>query len=202
MERNILEKEINLIQEEPQQTLSMHPKKFALWLFIVSIVMIFAAMSSAYTVRQAEGNWLEFEMPFIFWVNSAILIASSITMHIAYVSAKRDNLGMVKIAMIITTLLGLGFLVGQWYSWVALVDMKVFFGGSYSNPSGSFLYVITGLHAFHLITGIIYLLIILGASFQYNIHSKNMVRMEMCATYWHFLDILWLYLFAFLLLNH
>jgi cytochrome c oxidase subunit 3 len=76
------------------------------------------------------------------------------------------------------------------------------FGGSYSNPSGSFLYVITGLHAFHLITGIIYLLIILGASFQYNIHSKNMVRMEMCATYWHFLDILWLYLFAFLLLNH
>jgi cytochrome c oxidase subunit 3 len=202
MERNILEKEINLIQEEPQQTLSMHPKKFALWLFIVSIVMIFAAMSSAYTVRQAEGNWLEFEMPFIFWVNSAILIASSITMHVAYVSAKRDNLGMVKIAMIITTLLGLGFLVGQWYSWVALVDMKVFFGGSYSNPSGSFLYVITGLHAFHLITGIIYLLIILGASFQYNIHSKNMVRMEMCATYWHFLDILWLYLFAFLLLNH
>jgi cytochrome c oxidase subunit 3 len=123
-------------------------------------------------------------------------------MHWAYISAKRDNLQMLKIAMFITTLLGIGFLVGQWYSWVALVDMKVFFAGSYSNPSGSFLYVITGLHAFHLITGIVFLAIILGASFQYKIHSKSMVRMEMCATYWHFLDILWLYLFAFLLINH
>lgn len=197
-----MEREINILQEEAQQTLSMHPKKFALWLFIVSIVMIFAAMSSAYIVRQAEGNWLEYEMPVIFWVNSAILIASSMTMHWAYVSAKADNLVMVKVAMIITTMLGLGFLVGQWYSWVALVDMKVFFAGSYSNPSGSFLYVITGLHAFHLITGVVYLLIILGASFQYKIHSKSLVRMEMCATYWHFLDILWIYLFAFLLFNH
>ncbi len=193
---------IQLLQEQPQQPLAMHPKKFALWLFIVSIVMIFAAMSSAYMVRQAEGNWLEYEMPTIFWTNSAILIASSITMHWAYISAKRDNLQMLKIAMFITTLLGIGFLVGQWYSWVALVDMKVFFAGSYSNPSGSFLYVITGLHAFHLITGIVFLAIILGASFQYKIHSKSMVRMEMCATYWHFLDILWLYLFAFLLINH
>lgn len=197
-----MDRNINLLQEEPQQTLAMHPKKFALWLFIVSIVMIFAAMSSAYMVRQAEGNWLDFEMPTIFWVNSGILLASSVTMHWAYIAAKRDNLAMIKVAMIITTLLGLGFLVGQWYSWVALVDMKVFFAGTASNPSGSFLYVITGLHAFHLVTGIVYLVIILGASFQYKIHSKNLVRMEMCATYWHFLDILWIYLFAFLLLNH
>jgi cytochrome c oxidase subunit 3 len=191
-----------VLQEQPQQPLAMHPKKFALWLFIVSIVMIFAAMSSAYLVRQAEGNWLEYEMPSIFWINSAILIVSSIAMHWAYISAKRDNLQQLKVAMILTTLLGLGFLVGQWYSWVALVDMKVFFAGSYSNPSGSFLYVITGLHAFHLITGIVFLMIILGASFQYKIHSKSMVRIEMCATYWHFLDILWLSLFAFLLFNH
>jgi cytochrome c oxidase subunit III len=197
-----MDRNINILQEEPQQTLAMHPKKFALWLFIVSIVMIFAAMSSAYMVRQAEGNWLDFEMPAIFWVNSAILVASSITMHWAYVSAKKDNLAAVKVAMILTTLLGLGFLVGQWYSWAALVDMQVFFAGTSSNPSGSFLYVITGLHAFHLVTGIVYLLIILGASFQYKIHSKSLVRMEMCATYWHFLDILWIYLFAFLLLNH
>lgn len=197
-----MDRNINILQEEPQQTLAMHPKKFALWLFIVSIVMIFAAMSSAYMVRQAEGNWLDFEMPTIFWVNSGILLASSVTMHWAYVAAKKDNLAMIKVAMIITTLLGLGFLVGQWYSWVALVDMKVFFAGTSSNPSGSFLYVITGLHAFHLVTGVVYLVIILGASFQYKIHSKSLVRMEMCATYWHFLDILWIYLFAFLLLNH
>ena len=194
-----MEKNINLWQEEPQQTLAMHPKKFALWLFIVSIVMIFASMTSAYLVRQAEGNWLEFELPFIFWINSAILVASSITVQWAYFSAKRDNLEALKIAMGITTLLGIAFLVGQWFSWVNLVDMRVFLVG---NPSGSFLYVITGLHALHLVTGIVFLIIVLVASFRYKVHAKNMVRMEMCATYWHFLDILWLYLFVFLLINH
>jgi cytochrome c oxidase subunit III len=191
--------DIQLWQEEPQQPMAMHPKKFATWLFIVSIVMIFAALSSAYMVRRAEGNWLEFELPAIFWINSAILLASSFTMHWAYFSAKKDSLNNLKLAMIVTVGLGLAFLVGQWYSWVALVDMKVFFVG---NPSGSFLYVLTGLHAFHLITGLIFLFIILAASFQYKIHAKSMVRMEMCATYWHFLDILWLYLFVFLLVNH
>jgi cytochrome c oxidase subunit III len=194
-----MEKNINLWQEEPQQTLAMHPKKFALWLFIVSIVMIFASMSSAYLVRQSEGNWLEFELPFIFWINSAILVASSITIQWAYFSAKRDNLEALKIAMGITTLLGIAFLVGQWYSWVDLVNMQVFLVG---NPSGSFLYVITGLHALHLISGIIFLIVVLVAAFRYKVHAKNMVRMEMCATYWHFLDILWLYLFVFLLINH
>jgi cytochrome c oxidase subunit III len=195
----ISNKEIELWQEEPQQPLAMHPKKFAVWLFIVSIIMIFAALTSAYLVRRAEGNWAEFELPAIFWINSAILLASSITMQWAYISAKKDNLISLKTGMVLTVLLALAFLVGQWYSWVALVDEKVFFVG---NPSGSFLYVLTGMHAFHLVTGLVFLVIILVAAFQYKIHAKSMVRMEMCTTYWHFLDILWLYLFVFLLINH
>lgn len=186
-------------QEEPQQPLAMHPKKFAVWLFIVSIIMIFAALTSAYIVRRAEGNWLEFQLPTIFWINSAILLASSVTMHWAYVSAKKDNLNSLKTGMVLTVLLAIAFLVGQWYSWVALIDRQVFFVG---NPSGSFLYVLTGMHAFHLVTGLVFLVIILVASFQYKIHAKSIVRLEMCATYWHFLDILWLYLFVFLLINH
>jgi cytochrome c oxidase subunit 3 len=195
----IIDKNIELWQEEPQQPLAMHPKKFAVWLFIVSIIMIFAALTSAYLVRRAEGNWLEFELPAIFWINSAILLASSISMQWAYFSAKRDNLNALKVGMVLTVVLAIAFLVGQWYSWVALVDRQVFFVG---NPSGSFLYVLTGMHAFHLVTGLVFLLIILVASFQYKIHAKSMVRMEMCTTYWHFLDILWLYLFVFLLINH
>ena len=155
-----IDNDIHLWQEEPQQPLAMHPKKFATWLFIVSIVMIFASLSSAYMVRRAEGNWLEFELPTIFWINSAILLASSVTMHWAYFSAKKDNLNNLKLAMISTVGLGIAFLVGQWYSWDALVDMKIFFVG---NPSGSFLYVLTGLHAFHLISGLIFLLIVLVA---------------------------------------
>ena len=185
--------------EEVEQPVSMHPKKFALWLFIVSVVMIFAGLTSAFIVRQAEGNWLDFELPRIFWVTSGVIILSSLTMHWAYRSAKRDQLDQLKLALGITTALGFAFLVGQWYSWVALVDIDVYFVG---NPAGSFLYVLTGLHAIHLISGVIFMIIVLISSFRYKIHSKRMTTLEMCATYWHFLGGLWLYLFMFLLFNH
>jgi len=185
--------------EGAEQPISMHPKKFALWLFIVTVVMIFASLTSAYIVRQSEGNWLEFDLPEIFWYTSGIIIASSITLHWAYLAAKKDELNQVRLGMLLTTLLGIAFLVGQWYSWVALVDRDVYFVG---NPSGSFLYVFTGLHAIHLISGVIFLIIVLISSFKYKVHSKDMTRMEMCATYWHFLGGLWLYLFMFLMLNH
>ncbi len=197
----MIEEKIN-IAEEAQETLSMHPQKFAMWLFITSIVMLFAAFTSAYIVRQAEGNWLYFELPNLFWVNSIILIISSATMHWAVLSARKDNISMLKIAISITTALGIGFLVAQIYAWNELVKDGVFFAGSQSNPSGSFLYVITGMHGLHIVSGVIFLLIAFYSAFTYKIHSKNMTRIEMCATFWHFLDILWLYLFGFLLLNH
>jgi cytochrome c oxidase subunit III len=185
--------------EGAEQPISMHPKKFALWLFIVTIVMIFASLTSAYIVRQSEGNWLEFDLPSIFWYTSVMIILSSFTLHFAYISAKKDDLKSLRLGMIITCVLGLLFLIGQWYSWVALVDRDVYFVG---NPAGSFLYVFTGLHAIHLISGVIFLIIVLISSFRYKVHSKNMDVMEMCVTYWHFLGGLWLYLFMFLLLNH
>lgn len=185
--------------EGAEQPISMHPKKFALWLFIVTVVMIFASLTSAYIVRQSEGNWLEFDLPQIFWYSSGIIILSSLTLHWSYLSAKKDELSAVKTGMIITTILGVAFLVSQWYSWVALVDRDVYFVG---NPAGSFLYVFTGLHAIHLISGVIFLIIVLISSFNYKVHSKNIVSLEMCMNYWHFLGGLWLYLFMFLLLNH
>ncbi|MCS6968701.1 MAG: cytochrome c oxidase subunit 3 [Cytophagales bacterium] len=188
-------------REQPTPTLAMHPKKFALWLFIVSIIMLFAGLTSAYIVRRAEGNWLEFELPRIFYYSTAVIIISSLTMHWAYVSAKKDELGKLKAGLWLTFLLGVVFLVLQWLGWVELVEMGVFFAGSQSNPAGSFLYVLSGLHGLHLIGGIIFLLIILAAAIRLEIHSKAMVRLEMCATYWHFMDILWVYLFVFLLVN-
>ena len=158
--------------EGAEQPISMHPKKFALWLFIVTVVMIFASLTSAYIVRQSEGNWLEFDLPQIFWYSSGIIILSSLTLHWSYLSAKKDELSAVKTGMIITTILGVAFLVSQWYSWVALVDRDVYFVG---NPAGSFLYVFTGLHAIHLISGVIFLIIVLISSFNYKVHSKNIV---------------------------
>lgn len=188
--------ELRIVEEaKPQQ--SMHPQKFALWLFLVTVLMIFAALTSAYLVRQADGNWLLFELPGLFYVTTAIILFSSATMHWAYVSVKKDNLETAKLAISITTILGVGFLVGQLMAWSDLVKNNIYLVG---NPSGSFVYIISGLHGLHIIGGVIFLLIVLVSLFRYKIHSKNPLRIEMCATYWHFLDVLWLYLFVFLLI--
>jgi cytochrome c oxidase subunit III len=105
----------------------------------------------------------------------------------------------LRMGMVLTLFLGICFLIGQWFSWIALVDSEVFFVG---NPAGSFLYVLTGMHALHLISGLIFLIIVLISTFRYKVHSKAMNTMEMATTYWHFLSGLWIYLFMFLLLNH
>lgn len=186
------------IVEEAKKPLSMHPKKFALWLFIVTVIMIFAALTSAYMVRQADGNWLIFDLPNLFIITTAIILVSSGTMHWAYLSVKKDNLESAKLAMGITTLLGVAFLIGQYLAWGELVKNNIYLVG---NPSGSFVYVISGLHGLHIVGGLVFLIVVLISVFQLKIHSKKLLRVEMCATYWHFLDGLWLYLFVFLLLN-
>ena len=187
------------LANEAARPARMHPKKFVLLLFIVSIVMVFAALTSAYIVRQAEGNWELFAMPSIFYYSSIIILLSSISMHWAVWNAKQNNIAMLRLAVTITTVLGLSFLVMQYLGWGELSAMGIEFSGG--NVSGSFFYVLVGVHAAHLISGVIFLLIMLVAAFQYKVHSKQMTKIEMCATYWHFLDGLWLYLFIFLLFN-
>lgn len=176
----------------------MHPKKFALWLFMVSSSMLFAAWTSAYIVRQGNGNWMIFDLPELFWINTAVILLSSVSMHWAFAAAKRDNIKAVQTGLAITLTLGVIFLVGQYFAWGQLVSNKVYFVG---NPSGSFVYVLSGVHGLHIVSGLIFLLIVLVAAFRYKVHSKNRLTLEMCTTYWHFLDGLWLYLFVFLLLN-
>ncbi|WP_210463986.1 cytochrome c oxidase subunit 3 [Rufibacter roseolus] len=180
----------------------VNPLKFMLILLIVSIVMMFAAFTSAYIVRREEGNWLEFDLPSVLLINTIVLILSSIFMQWAYVSAKKDNLKNLKIALLLTIVAGTAFLVGQWQGWGELVQNNVYFGGSTSNPSGSFLYVLTGVHAFHLITGLIFLIIVVISALKYKVHSRNLTRIELCTIYWHFLGALWIYLYVFLVLNH
>ena len=187
------------ISEIPKKTMTMNPKRFLLWMFMVSIVMIFASLTSAYIVRQAEGNWLAFELPSILWYSTIILVLSSATAQLAFRSAKQDNIMALKAYLSLSVILGIGFLVTQIYTWGVLVDNNVFFVG---NPSGSFLYVIMGVHGFHLISGLVYLLIMLTRAYQYKVHSKNLLHLGLSVSYWHFLDGLWLYLFVFLLLNH
>lgn len=188
--------------DDNQTSSGVHPLKFSLWLIIISIIMMFAAFTSAYIVRREEGNWLEFELPTILLVNTVIILLSSITMQWSYVSAKNDNLSSIRLGLILTSVLGIAFLIGQWNGWAELVQNNIYFGGSTSNPSGSFLYVLTGVHGFHLITGLVFVLITLASSFKYKVHSKNLLRIQLCTVYWHFLGGLWLYLYIFLRINH
>jgi cytochrome c oxidase subunit III len=188
--------------EDNNNTAGAHPLKFSLWLIIISIIMMFAAFTSAYIVRREEGNWLEFDLPNMLLINTAIIAFSSVTMQLAYNSAKSDNLSRLKMMLIATVVLGVAFLIGQWNAWSELVANNVYFGGESSNPSGSFLYVLTGVHGFHLITGLIFLLLVFVASMKYKVHSKNTLRIQLCTIYWHFLGGLWLYLYIFLRLNH
>jgi cytochrome c oxidase subunit 3 len=189
----------NVHIEEPRATLSMQPKKFALWLFIVSIVMLFAALTSAYIVKQADGNWLSFNLPQVFILSTILIALSSLTMHLSYIAAKKDEFVRVKTMLLLTVLLGISFLFTQYYSWSELVASDVYFVSNYA--SGSFIYVFTGLHGLHLLSGLVFLLITFASSVRLEVHSKKLLQIEMCMTYWHFLGGLWLYLYLFLLFN-
>lgn len=187
------------IVEEARRPLSMNPKKFALWLFIVTVVMLFAAWTSAYIVKRGDTGWAEINLPWHFWLNTWLIMGSSITMFFATRAARNDNPELVKVMMAITVMLGVGFLVGQFYAFGEMIALSQHFTGG--NVSHSFIYVLTGAHGAHVISGVIVLLVTLVSAFRYKVHSRNMDGIEMCATYWHFLGILWLYLFVFLLLN-
>lgn len=178
---------------------SMHPKKFGMWLFLVTVVMIFISLSSAYIVKKGAGNWEYIELPTMFQITTVIILISSVTMHYAYIAAKRNNLFHVRLGVILTTLLAVGFIYGQVMTWSEMVDNKAFFVG---NPASSFIYVFSGVHIAHLVGGIVFLIIVLVSAFRYQVHSKGLVRIEMCTTFWHFLGGLWLYLYLFLMFNN
>lgn len=187
------------IVEEARKPLSMNPKKFALWLFIASVVMLFGAWTSAYIVKRADAGWSEIVLPWHFWVNTAMIALSSVSMVLAVTAARKNNLDQLKVMISITAALGVGFLAGQALAYGELIALNEYFTGG--NVSHSFIYVLTGEHGLHVISGVIFLLIVLVSTFQSRVHSGNMNQIEMCATYWHFLGALWLYLFVFLLLN-
>ena len=135
-----------------QQTRNkIHPHKFALWVACASITMMFAAWTSAYVVRQSAGNWLEFRLPNIFFINTAILLFSSVTIHAAYIFFKREKEGLYKGLLVLSFFLGITFLVLQYQGWYALYDIGVALDG---NPAGSFIYVFSGFHGLHILGGL------------------------------------------------
>jgi len=180
----------------------VNSKKMILWLFIVTIVMLFAAFTSAYIVRKADGEWLLFSLPSIFAYSTAAILLSSVTIQWAFTLVKKGLIEKAKPLVALTFVLGLIFLYVQYIGWGQLVDMNVFLGGDSSNPAGSFVYILSGVHAFHLVTGLIYILIVFAMLFSGKITKEKSLQFELCTTYWHFLDLLWIYLFVFLLVNN
>lgn len=185
-----------------QPATGIHPTRFLLILLIVSSFMMFAGLSSGYIVRRNEGNWLEFALPGGFLYTTLLIVVSSITLQWSWAAARKDELLQVRAGLVVTFILGVLFLIGQVMLWGQLVDQRVFFGGTDANPSGSFLYVLVGLHGFHIILGLIFLVKVLRKSFQYQVHSRQMLSIGNVTIFWHFLGALWLYLYLFLLLNH
>lgn len=177
----------------------IHPHQFALFAGMASILMMFAALTSAYVVRQAVGNWQEYTLPDLFYVSTGILLLSSVTIHLSFRAFKNAHPGRYRGLLVLTGILGLVFVILQYYGWQQLYTIGVPLDG---NPSGSFFYVISGVHAIHVLGGIAALMVAVvhALTLKFEVTNTRRNRFALVVQYWHFVDILWLYLFVFILL--
>lgn len=174
--------------------------QLGVWCFLATVTMLFAAFSSSYIVRQSGTDWQATPLPGVLWMNTLLLVASSVSLEISRHEARKGNLAISRSSLFTTILLGIGFLIGQFGAWRALAA-----GGYYlpSNPHSSFFYILTGLHAAHLTAGLI-LLIYLVQRVTFAGRRGDAEAMPFMltigATFWHFFGALWIYLFAMLAL--
>ena len=185
---------------EPIRRRGIHPPLFALWAAMGSIVMMFGSLTSAYIVRQAAGNWLEFRMPDVFFVSTVMILLSSASLHGSYWAFKNGKESLYRGLLPVTLALGIMFVIMQYEGWMALYQMGVVLDG---NPGGSFFYVISGVHAAHVIGGLFALAVAVfhALSLTFKPTEKRRRRFQLVLHYWHFVDFLWVYLFLFLLIQ-
>jgi cytochrome c oxidase subunit 3 len=178
----------------------IHPYKYALWVGCAAIVMMFAALTSAYMVRKAGGNWLEFTLPNVFYINTFVILLSSVSIHGALLAFKKNDQKLYKILLSGAAILGVTFVVLQYQGWQELIGQGIELK---TNPSSSFLYVISGLHLAHIIPGIVAIVLAFIFAFirKQEVTPLSKLRLELVVHYWHFVDFLWVYLFVFLLLQ-
>ena len=186
-----------MITVSEQQRKRLHPYKFSLWVGMASILMMFAGFTSAYLVKRNDSNWLQFSLPPIFWYSTFVILLSSLTMHLAAISFKARNMARYRILITLTAALGVLFVILQWLGFQYLQDHGVKLIGSGSNPSGSFLGVITGVHMLHVLGGVIVLIVMFIRAFKSSSKNYSSVPIEVAGTYWHFVDAIWIYLFIF-----
>ena len=180
-----------------QQRNKIHPHKFTLWVGIGSMLMMFAGLTSAYIVKRNQANWLTFELPVAFWYSTAAIVLSSLSIFLASKAFKEREMSRYRLLVAVTLALGIIFVALQLAGFRELWNAGVTLIG---NVSYSFLYVIVGIHALHVIGGIIALIIMSLKAFSTKVRSYSTVPVELIGTYWHFVDLLWLYLLVFLLM--
>jgi cytochrome c oxidase subunit III len=182
---------------------AIEPRKYriGMWVALASIVMLFVSLTSAYIVRQipalngGQVDWISLEMPPVLWLTTAALVLSSVTIEIARRALKRNEYHRFNRWITITTLLGIGFLVGQLIAWRQLAEQGIFVN---THPHSSFFYLLTSLHGVHLLGGVIALCFVTVAALRMRIGMKKRSAVSVTTLYWHFMDGLWIYLFLLL----
>ncbi len=174
-------------------------KKMMLWFGIVSLIMAFAGWTSAYIVSSKREDWLDnIDLPQAFFISTALIVLSSITYILAKKSVKSGNQKMASNWLLITLGLGVTFIVLQFIGFSQMLESGYYFTGPTSNIKMSYIFLIAFVHILHVVAGLISLLVVIVQQFKGKYNSENMLGIELGASFWHFLDILWVYLILFM----
>lgn len=174
-------------------------KKMMLWFGIVSLIMGFAGWTSAYIVSSKREDWIsDLELPQAFFVSTAIIILSSITYYLAKLSVNRNEQSKGALFLVATLGLGISFIVFQFMGFSQMLENGYYFTGPTSNIKMSYVFLIAAVHIVHLVAGLISLLVVLVQQLRGKYTPDNMLGLELGATFWHFLDFLWVYLILFM----
>lgn len=178
---------------------NIRAKKMLLWFGIGSLIMSFAGLTSAVVVSSKRPDWLkDFHLPEAFVISTVIIIISSITMVLAKRALKSNNRQATTLWLLLTLFLGIGFISSQFIGFGQIIDSGYNFTGPTSNITMSFVYVIAVAHIAHVVAGLISLLVVIYNHFKQRYDATQMLGFELSATFWHFVDGLWLFLFLFL----
>lgn len=173
--------------------------KLMLLFAMVSMTMMFGGLTSAFVVSKSRVDWLkDFQLPTTFYISTIVIIGCSVTFHLAKKAIQKDNRSQTTTLLLTTLALGVLFVVLQFVGFGQIVESGYYFTGAESSITTTFLYIVTLTHLLHLAGGIISLLIIIYNHFKQKYSSSQTLGIELGAMYWHFLDLLWVYLFVFL----
>lgn len=174
-------------------------KKMMLWFGIISLVMSFAGWTSAFVVSSSRPDWLkDFQLPNAFLISTVFIILSSVTFILAKKALKSGQSKATLLWLLTTLALGIVFIYNQFSGFQQIIDLGYNFTGPTSNVTMSYIYLIAVVHIAHVVVGLICLLVVIFNQFKQRYSATNMLGFELAATFWHFIDILWVYLFLFL----